>query len=144
ATRTAPPASGFVRKTAWTRRPNAPRNRSSSPPRAFSGGRSRGRVRSGGPVTGPGQSAERDEAVVTAWFDAFNLRDLDGMLERFDDEIEFRPLRFPGVEPSYVGHAGVREWFAAVTGGGHVHRIEAESFSRTEDGRLLVAGKVSL
>ena len=95
-------------------------------------------------MTGPGQSAERDEAVVTAWFDAFNLRDLDGMLERFDDEIEFRPLRFPGVEPSYVGHAGIREWFAAVTGGGHVHRIEAESFSRTEDGRLLVAGKVSL
>src|SRR6187431_2678222 len=99
------------------------------------------RVRSGGPVTGPGQSAERDEAVVTAWFDAFNLRDLDGMLERFDDEIEFRPLRFPGVEPSYVGRAGIREWFAAVTGGGHVHRIEAESFSRTEDGRLLVARK---
>jgi ketosteroid isomerase-like protein len=95
-------------------------------------------------LTGPGQSAERDEAVVTAWFGAFNLRDLDGMLERFVDEIEFRPLRFPGVEPYYVGHAGIREWFAAVTGGGHVHRIEAESFSRTEDGRLLVAGKVSL
>jgi ketosteroid isomerase-like protein len=95
-------------------------------------------------VTGPGQSAERDEAVVTAWFEAFNVRDLDGMLERFDDEIEFRPLRFPGVEPSYAGHAGIREWFAAVAGGGHVHRIEAERFSRTEDGRLLVAGKVSL
>jgi len=95
-------------------------------------------------VTGPGQSAERDEAVVTAWFEAFNVRDLDGMLERFDDEIVFRPLRFPGVQPSYVGHAGIREWFAAVTGGGHVHRIEAERFSRTEDGRLLVAGKVSL
>lgn len=95
-------------------------------------------------MTGPGQSTERDEAVVTAWFDAFNLRDLDGMLDRFAEEIEFRPLRFPGVEPSYVGHAGIREWFAAVTEGGHVHRIEAESFSRTEDGRLLVAGKVSL
>ena len=95
-------------------------------------------------MTGPGQSAERDEAVVTAWFEAFNVRDLDGMLERFDDEIEFRPLRFPGVEPFYAGHAGIREWFAAVTGGGHVHRIEAERFSRTEDGRLLVAGKVSL
>jgi hypothetical protein len=95
-------------------------------------------------VSGSGQSAEREEAVVTSWFEAFNLRDLEGMLERFDDEIEFRPLRFPGIEPAYVGHDGIRGWFEAVTGGGHVHRIEAESFARTEDGRLLVAGKVSL
>lgn len=82
--------------------------------------------------------------LITGWSDSFNRRDLDGMLERFSPAIEFNPLRFPGVEHRYEGHAGIRAWFAAVTEGGHLHRIEAESFSSTDDGRILVSGSVSL
>lgn len=82
--------------------------------------------------------------LISGWFEAFNDRDLDGMLERFSAKIVFRPLRFPGVEHSYEGHDGIRAWFAAVTGGRHLHRIDAESFSETDDGRVLVSGAVSL
>ncbi|MEZ5155477.1 MAG: nuclear transport factor 2 family protein [Solirubrobacterales bacterium] len=85
-----------------------------------------------------------NESVIRGWFDAFNRRDLDGMLARFDPAVEFRPLRFPGVEQSYDGHDGIRAWFADVTGSGHVHRIDADDFSAMDDGRLLVGGSVSL
>lgn len=82
--------------------------------------------------------------LITGWFDAFNRRDLDGMLERFSPAIVFHPLRFPGIEHRYAGHDGIQAWFTAVTEGGHVHRIEAESFSHTGDDRLLVSGSVNL
>ena len=88
--------------------------------------------------------AQSSEATIGGWFDAFNRRDLDGMLVRFDSAIEFRPLRFPGIDHVYKGHDGIRHWFAAVTGGNHVHRIDADEFRLMDDGRILVSGSVSL
>jgi len=89
-------------------------------------------------------ATEAEPELITGWFDAFNRRDLEGMLERFSPEIRFHPLRFPGVEHTYVGHEGIRAWFATVTGGRHLHRIDAERFSRTADGDVLISGSVSL
>jgi ketosteroid isomerase-like protein len=82
--------------------------------------------------------------LITGWYDAFNRRDLDEMLERFSPAIVFRPLRFPGIEQRYDGHEGIRAWFEAMTGAGHVHRIEAESFADADDDRILVSGSVTL
>ena len=88
--------------------------------------------------------ANSSEDTIEGWFEAFNHRDLDGMLVRFHPAIEFRPLRFPGIDHAYEGHAGIRVWFAAVTGGNHVHRIDADEFRMMDDGRILVSGSVSL
>jgi hypothetical protein len=84
------------------------------------------------------------EAVIRGWFDAFNRRDLDGMLKRFDPRIEFQPLRFPGVEQSYVGHEGIRAWYGDICDAGHLHRIEAGDFAAMDDGRIIVGGSVTL
>jgi SnoaL-like domain len=51
------------------------------------------------------------EAIVTRWVDAFNERDLEGMLARFHPEVRFHPLRLVGLDGSYRGHDGVRRWF---------------------------------
>lgn len=82
--------------------------------------------------------------LISGWFDAFNRRDLEGMLECLSPAIVFHPLRFPGVEHRYQGHEGIRSWFDAVTEGRHVHRIESKGFSHTDDGRVLVSGSVTL
>ncbi len=42
---------------------------------------------------------------------AFNARDVDTMLERFDPDVEWRPLRSE-TEGAYRGHDGIREWIA--------------------------------
>jgi len=84
------------------------------------------------------------ERTIGAWFDAFNHRDLEAMLERLDPAIEFWPLRLPGIDQHYVGHDGIRTWFEAVTRGGHVHRIDADDYRAMDDGRILVSGSVSL
>lgn len=88
--------------------------------------------------------AQPTEEIIEEWFEAFNRRDLDGMLERFDPGVEFRPLRFPGIDQVYFGHDGIRSWFEAITEAGHVHRIEAEELKAIADGRTLVSGSVSL
>ena len=88
--------------------------------------------------------AQSSETTIGDWFDAFNHRDLDGMLARFDAAIEFRPLRFPGIDHVYRGHEGIRAWFAAITEADHVHRIDADKFTAMDDGRILVSGSVSL
>ncbi len=84
------------------------------------------------------------EGVVASWVDAFNDRDLDGVLAAFDPEIEFRPLRLPGVAHVYHGHEGVRLWFDVVTAAGHPHRIEVEAFKPAGSGGLVAAGSVRL
>ncbi|MFN8112607.1 MAG: nuclear transport factor 2 family protein [Solirubrobacterales bacterium] len=96
------------------------------------------------PAESGSADAQSNEETIGGWFTAFNHRDLDGMLARFDPAIEFRPLRFPGVDHIYEGHEGVRSWFEAVMGGNHVHRIDADEFRDMDDGRILVSGSVSL
>jgi hypothetical protein len=88
--------------------------------------------------------AQSSEETIGGWYTAFNHRDLEGMLALLDVSIEFRPLRFPGIDPVYEGHEGIRIWFAAVTGGNHVHRIDPDEVKIMDDGRTLVSGSVSL
>ena len=56
--------------------------------------------------------AQVPERVVSRWVDAFNARDLDGMLACLAADVDLHPLRLSGLRASYRGHDGVREWFA--------------------------------
>jgi len=89
-------------------------------------------------------ATQSSEAIVSRWFEAFNHRDLEGMLAQFDPEIEFQPLRFPGIAHSYSGHDGICCWFETVVEASHLHRIDAHEFSRTDDDRVLASGSVNL
>jgi hypothetical protein len=82
--------------------------------------------------------------TVHEWFDAFNGRDLEGMLVRMHPRVDFHPLRLQGVESAYVGHDGVRRWFARLQAMEHDHRVELASVRAGRDGQLIATGLVSL
>jgi ketosteroid isomerase-like protein len=48
-------------------------------------------------------------------FEAFENRDLDGLLAMLDDDVEAFPI-LAGMEGGYRGHDGIRRWWAGLTG----------------------------
>jgi ketosteroid isomerase-like protein len=85
-------------------------------------------------------SSSADEATVWRWFDAFNSRDLKGMLACMHPNVDFHPLRLPGVIGDYHGHEGLREWFSTLQRMAHEHRIELSETSSLGEGRVIAAG----
>jgi ketosteroid isomerase-like protein len=62
--------------------------------------------------TARAMSQENVEAFKRASFDAINRRDVEGLLEELDPEVEWHPgvlLAFEGETRTYRGHEGVRE-----------------------------------
>jgi ketosteroid isomerase-like protein len=53
--------------------------------------------------------------AVRGWIEAYNRRDIEGLLELSDPEIEFRSI-FAGIESggAFRGRSGVYEYFAAI------------------------------
>jgi ketosteroid isomerase-like protein len=88
-------------------------------------------------------SRHADEATVRRWFDAFNSRDLEGMLACMDPDVDFSPLRLRGVEAGYRCHAGVREWLADLMRMEHHHRIELSRVQASSGGEVIAAGTLS-
>jgi hypothetical protein len=93
-------------------------------------------VTSGAVVAGAG--------VVARWVDAFNARDLDGMLACLAEHVDFHPLRLNGCDASYGGHNGVREWWRQLGRGSFEHRIAISETRATGDGRVLSSGSLTL
>ena len=84
-----------------------------------------------------------EEATVRRWFDAFNTRNLEGMLACMHPHVDFHPLRLHGLDSAYHGHAGVREWFAVLQRMEHHHRVELTSVQESAGGRLVASGRLS-
>jgi ketosteroid isomerase-like protein len=100
----------------------------------------------GEPAGGAGLAGVEENRVdtVQGWFDAFNGRDLDGMLVRMHPRVDFHPLRLQGVESAYVGHDGVRRWFSRLQAMEHDHRVELASVRAGRDGQLIAIGSIRL
>lgn len=88
-------------------------------------------------------SRHADEATVRRWFDAFNSRNLKGMLACMDAQVDFRPLRLNGIDVAYKGHGGVRDWFADLARMEHYHRIELSKVQASSRGEVIAAGTLS-
>jgi ketosteroid isomerase-like protein len=88
-------------------------------------------------------SRHADEATVRRWFDAFNFRDLEGMLACMDAQVDFRPLRLHGIDDAYHCHGGVRDWFADLARMEHHHRIDLSKVHASSDGEVIAAGTLS-
>lgn len=88
-------------------------------------------------------SRHADEATVRSWFDAFNARDLEGMLACMHPHVDFHPLRLHGLEEAYWGHRGVGEWFSALQELEHGHRVELAQTSAVGSGRVIASGTLS-
>lgn len=82
------------------------------------------------------------EALVSKWVDAFNMRDLGGLLARMDPDVLFYPLRLNGVESSYRGHDGVREWFAHLERIKDRHRIALSELHPSGEDEVLAMGEL--
>jgi ketosteroid isomerase-like protein len=88
-------------------------------------------------------SRHADEATVRRWFDAFNSRDLEGMLSCMHPHVDFHPLPLHGLERTYRGHGGIGEWFAGLQRMAHSHRIELSEASSVGAGRVIAAGTLT-
>ncbi|MFP5389126.1 MAG: nuclear transport factor 2 family protein [Thermoleophilia bacterium] len=84
-----------------------------------------------------------DEVTVRRWFDAFNSRDLEAMLDCMDAHVDFQPLRLRGIDAMYHCHVGVRDWFADLVRMGHRHQIELAEVSPAAGDKVIAAGKLS-
>lgn len=83
------------------------------------------------------------EIVVLSWIDAFNARDLDGVLAWMDPDVVLHPMRLPGLEHTYRGHDGVTRWFASIEGLGLEHRFHITDLS-VDSGEVMGVGKLAL
>ena len=86
-------------------------------------------------------TAPAPEAIVTRWVDAFNERDLEGMLARFHREVRFHPLRLVGLDGSYRGHDGVRRWFTQLR---HERVFVLSDVHGVGDDQVLAVGALAL
>jgi hypothetical protein len=84
------------------------------------------------------------ETVVCAWVDAFNARDLGGMLACLDHEVRFHPLRLLGLDGSYHGHDGVRRWFDRLAQLRCELLIDVSEVRPVGDGQVFATGTVRL
>lgn len=82
--------------------------------------------------------------LVSTWVDAFNRRELDGMLACMAADVRFHPLRLSGIERSYRGHDGVRTWLSQLEAMGHDHRIALSELRGGSDGEVLAVGLLRL
>lgn len=88
-------------------------------------------------------SRHADEATVRRWFDAFNSRDLEGMLACMHPHVDFHPLRLHGLSSAYHGHQGVGDWFADLQKMEHRHRVELTQASAVGSGRVIASGTLT-
>ena len=87
-------------------------------------------------------AAQLSETVVVRWVEAFNARDLDGMLSCLAEDVNFHPLRLSGLSACYRGHDGVREWFAKLRRSRHDHQIVVSETRDLGEGRVLASGSL--
>lgn len=82
--------------------------------------------------------------LVSSWVDAFNAKDLEGMLALLDSDVRFHPLRLGGLDGSYRGHEGVQRWFAELTRRRYEHVILVSDVHGSGDDKVLAVGALRL
>lgn len=89
-------------------------------------------------------SALGSKALVLRWVNAFNARNLDGLISCLHPEVDFHPLKLIGVDRSYSGHDGVRIWFGRLEALHYRHRIELSEVRAGSRGQLLAIGVLNV
>ena len=92
------------------------------------------------PVAAPGRS----DLVVLRWAQAFNARDLEGMLACVAERVELHPLRLRGLATQYRGRDGVRDWFATLRQTHQEYRITVCHLRDLGAGKVFASGSLSL
>lgn len=82
--------------------------------------------------------------IVSRWVEAFNARDLDGMLACLHRGIALHPVKLSGIEACYRGHDGARCWFAQLQRHQYAYTISISDVQDLGDGRVFATGSLSL
>jgi hypothetical protein len=82
--------------------------------------------------------------IVVRWVEAFNRRDVDGLLAVVVHDVDLHPLTLPGFAASYRGRDGVREWLTRVQDGRHQHRIVLDGAREVGGGMVFASGVLVL
>ncbi len=84
------------------------------------------------------------DVLVRQWVDAFNARDLEGMLARLDPEVRLHPLRLRGLDGSYDGHDGVQRWFVRLRQLRYEYVIVLSDVHGSGNAKVLAVGSLRL
>jgi ketosteroid isomerase-like protein len=72
-----------------------------------------------------------ERALAARWIDAYNRRDVEGVVKLCDAEVEIQVVLVDPEGHSFSGHAGVREWL------GELHAKFSELRAEPRDIRML-------
>jgi uncharacterized protein len=86
--------------------------------------------------------SQENVEVVRAAYDAFNARDVDGLLRLSAEDCEWQPLRAQLEGIVYRGHQGVRQFVRDMDQDWEAFRIDPLEFHDRQE-RVAVIGRVS-
>ncbi len=92
----------------------------------------------------PGERRGRERQIVQRWIDAFNARDLEGMLSCMSPVVAFQPVRLHGIERTYNGRDGITRWHGRL---GRLHlddRIEVRELTVPGTMTVLAVGRLGV
>jgi ketosteroid isomerase-like protein len=85
--------------------------------------------------------SDQNVQIARRTFDAIRARDIDGLVELYDPDIEFEPLTGIQVEiGGYRGHAGVRRYFEEITQVWDVMLPHADDVRAVDDQVVILGG----
>ena len=87
--------------------------------------------------------SQENVEVVRGWIGAYNRRDIEGLLELSDPDIEFRSI-FAGIESggAFRGTSGVYEYFKAIEDAYESFQVLPDEFRDAGAGVMLLAQAV--
>jgi ketosteroid isomerase-like protein len=80
--------------------------------------------------------------LVRKGLEAFNRRDLAGMLETLDPDVELLPLRAVLEGEAYRGHDGVLKWLSDMDEDWESFAAQATEVRKLDEDHVLVIGRV--
>ena len=85
--------------------------------------------------------SDQNVQIARRTFEAIRARDIDGLVELYDPDIEFEPLTGMQVEiGGYRGHAGVRRYFEEITHVWEVMLPHADDVRGVDDQVVILGG----
>lgn len=84
------------------------------------------------------------EAIGRRFVDAFNRRDIEGLVAMSHPAIEFHPTTLVGARRRYDGHEGLRRWFEDLGGSAIEYQVRVREARALEDDGFLVFSEVLL
>lgn len=82
--------------------------------------------------------------IASRWVEAFNARDIEGMLACLAEDVKFHPLRLGGCSGSYSGHDGIRLWWDQLNSDRLDHVIVISETRDVGADRIIASGSLNL